>query len=75
MAAQEHRRNIGDFDISINIDNGINVWGLVTSGIGAVLLLASNPGGWAVIIFGITGLLVGLLKSVLGFFSSSYKQS
>ena len=72
MAAQERRRNIGDFDISINIDNGIKVWNLVTVGIGAVLLLVSNPAGMAL---GITTLLVGLLKSVWGFFSSSYKQS
>lgn len=72
MAAQERRRNIGDFDISINIDNGIKVWNLVTVGIGAVLLLVSNPAGMAL---GIATLLVGLLKSVWGYFSPSYKQS
>lgn len=75
MAAQERQRNIGDFDISINIDNGINVWGLVTSGIGAVLLLASNPGGWAVMTLGAVGLLVGAIKSLWGLFDSSFKRS
>ncbi|GAA7750400.1 hypothetical protein JP0167_06970 [Helicobacter pylori] len=66
------------FDFSFNIDSGINKLGLFAS-IGGLVILGLvnfwNPMGW--IELGLAGLLglVGVVKSVWGFFDSDYKKS
>lgn len=71
-----------NFKININVDNGLKVGGLVTGGIGAALgivFLVSNPAGWTIAFVGgvlaLVGSLVGVAKSVWGFFDSDYKKS
>lgn len=71
-----------DFKIDINVDNGLEVGGLVASGIGVALgiaFLVSNPAGWTIAFVGgvlaLVGSLVGAVKSVWGFFDSDYKKS
>ncbi|MGX3021277.1 hypothetical protein [Ursidibacter sp. B-7004-1] len=73
---------LNKFDMDIKIDNGIKLGGLIASGIGlvtGVIALASNPVGWTVAFVGgvlaLLGAAIGTAKSVIGFFSSSYKQS
>lgn len=64
-----------DFDLQINLDNGINVWGLLGGVVG--LAVAPFTGGASLWVTG-TALLTSLLsvgKAVWGAFSSSYKQS
>lgn len=70
------------FDISIKIDNGVQLLGLVSSGVGVVtgvFLFASNPVGWTLAFVGgalaVVGAIVGLSKSVWSAFSSNYKMS
>ncbi|GAA6981468.1 hypothetical protein ID0084_08340 [Helicobacter pylori] len=70
-----------DFDFSINTDSGIDKIGLLASmgglGFGIFGLLGAgaanfwNPAGWAAIGLG----LLGIVKSIWSFFSSSYKKS
>ncbi|HEJ9660030.1 TPA: GTPase [Proteus mirabilis] len=71
-----------DFKFNINIDNGLQISGLIASGIGGALgiaYLATNPVGWTIAFVGgaiaLVGSLVGLAKSIWGFFDSSYKKS
>ena len=71
-----------NFKININVDNGLKVGGLVAGGIGAALgvaFLVSNPVGWTIAFVGgilaLVGSLVGVAKSVWGFFDSDYKKS
>lgn len=71
-----------DFNVNINIDSGLKVSGLVASGIGAavgVAFLLSNPVGWTVAFVGgvlaLLGSMVGIAKSVWGYFDSDYKKS
>ncbi|CNI73447.1 ATPase involved in DNA repair [Yersinia frederiksenii] len=71
-----------DFIININVDNGLKIGGLVASGIGGALgivFLASNPVGWTLAFVGgaiaLVGSIVGIAKSVWGFFDSDYKKS
>lgn len=64
----------GSFDLKIDIDNGINLPGLLGAVVGGVLLFWT-PAGWAVLAIGAVTVLVGAVKSVIGFFSSDYKKS
>lgn len=71
-----------DFKVDINVDNGLEVGGLVASGIGVALgivFLASNPVGWSFAFVGgalaLLSSLVGAVKSVWGYFDSDYKKS
>lgn len=74
--------NIKNFNLDIKIDNGLNLIGLVSSGVAIVISivsLASNPVGWTFAFVGgvlaAVGALIGVTKSVIGFFSSDYKKS
>ncbi|HEK0726919.1 TPA: hypothetical protein SMP59_000169 [Proteus mirabilis] len=71
-----------DFKFNINVDSGLQISGLIASGIGGALgiaFLATNPVGWTVAFVGgaiaLVGSLVGIAKSIWGFFDSSYKKS
>jgi len=61
-------------DLKIDIDNGINIAGLLGAIAGGVLLFFT-PAGWVVMALGAITVLVSLAKSVIGFFSSDYKKS
>lgn len=74
--------NLKKFNLDIKIDNGLNLIGLVSSGVSAIagiVLLVATPAGWtATFIGGILALvvaLIGLTKSAIGLFSSDYKKS
>ncbi len=79
---QNNALALGKFDMDIKIDNGIKLGGLIASGVGlvtGVIALASNPVGWTVAFVGgvlaVLGAVIGAAKSVISFFSSSYKKS
>lgn len=61
-------------DLNIDIDNGINVPGLIGALAGG-LLMFWNPAGWVVLALGALTVLAGAAKAVMGFFSSDYKKS
>lgn len=74
--------NLQNFNLDIKIDNGLNLIGLVSSGVSVVtgiVLLATNPVGWTVTFVGgvlaVVVALIGVTKSVIGFFSSDYRKS
>lgn len=60
--------------LDVDIDNGVNVMGLIGTIVGAVGL-AFTPVGWAAIAVGAVGLVFSFYKSVRSFFSSDYKKS
>lgn len=71
-----------NFAINISVDNGLKIGGLVASGISGALgiaFLVSNPVGWTLTFVGgaiaLVGSIVGIAKSVWGFFDSGYKKS
>lgn len=66
-------RLAGDFSLNVNIDNGINVVGLLASLAGGAVLFW-NPAGWVLMSIGVATLLVGLAKAVWSFFDSDYKK-
>ncbi|MEB0188084.1 hypothetical protein QN410_25840 [Pseudomonas sp. Bout1] len=62
------------FDLKIDIDNGLKVKNLlITLGSGALLFW--NPAGWVILALGIAGVFFGAVKAVIGFFSSDYKMA
>ncbi len=63
-----------NFDLSEDIDNGVNVAGIISSIVGGVLLAISGA-GIAAIALGAVGLVFSVYKSVRSMFSSSYKIS
>ncbi|MFB6349812.1 hypothetical protein ACFBZI_10305 [Moraxella sp. ZJ142] len=82
MAHHNHSLEIHDFNMELKIDNGVSILDLVGSGFGLVTgiyFLASNPVGWSIAFVGgvvaTLGALVGVAKSVRGFFDSDYKKS
>lgn len=60
--------------LDVDIDNGVNVMGLIGTIVG-VVGLAFTPVGWAAITVGAVGLVFSFYKSVRSFFSSDYKKS
>ena len=65
------------FNIDIKIDNGVKLLELISSGIGIVtgMVLLISGGGWVVGVLALVGAVFGFAKSVIGFCSTSYKQS
>jgi archaellum component FlaC len=61
-------------DLDIKIDNGINIPGLIGALAGGLLMIW-NPAGWVMLALGAVTVLVGMVKAVIGFFSSDYKKS
>ncbi len=76
LASYENLRKArldGDFTLNVNIDNGINVYGLL-AGLAGGALMIWNPMGWVLMTLGAITLLTGLAKSVWGFFDDDYKK-
>lgn len=85
---QKHLKDLGElanekmrdaptasFSLDLKIDNGVNVIGLVTTAIGAAVLLLSNPAGWVVITFSALGLVISLAKALWGLVDEDYKKA
>lgn len=69
---------LNGMNLNFKINNGIEVVGLLSSIGGAVglVLAAGGPAGWGVAaVIGAVSLLIGFVKSILGFFSSDYKKA
>lgn len=71
-----------EFTMDIKIDNGLNILGLLGSGVGLItsaMLIFSNPVGWTLAfvggVLGALGAMLGAFKAVRGFFDSNYKKS
>jgi len=75
--------NEQNLKLHININNGINGWGVTGSAAGAGMLAYSvvtatnawNPFGWTMFAIGAITVLISFAKSIIGFFSSDYKMS
>ncbi|MDO6406512.1 hypothetical protein [Pantoea phytobeneficialis] len=63
-----------EFDLKIDIDNGISVWGILGSLAGAAAMIW-NPVTWPLMVLGAAGILINLAKAVWSFFDSDYKKS
>ncbi|MEM5534375.1 hypothetical protein [Pseudoalteromonas arctica] len=63
-----------NFDLSAEIDNGVNVVGIISSIVGGVLLAISGA-GIAAIALGAVGLVFSVFKSARSLIGSSYKMS
>ncbi|PKH56331.1 hypothetical protein CXF83_13115 [Shewanella sp. Choline-02u-19] len=63
-----------DTSLEVDIDHGINVWGVVGA-VGGGIALFWTPVGWAIIAVSAATLVFQLYKAVRSFFSSNYKQS
>lgn len=64
----------GKFDLKIEIDNGVNVPGLLGALAGGLLMIW-NPGGWIMIAVGAVTALAGAAKALWGMVSSEYKKA
>jgi hypothetical protein len=62
------------FNLDVEIDNGVNVIGIIGTVIGTVGL-AFTPVGWGALAVGAVGLVFSFYKSMRSFFSSDYKMS
>lgn len=63
-----------DTNININIDDGVNVWGILGA-VGGGLVLFWNPVGWGVVAVSVASLVFQVYKALRSMFSSSYKKS
>ncbi|MGI2096987.1 hypothetical protein [Shewanella glacialipiscicola] len=63
-----------NIELDINIDNGINVWGIVGA-VGGGALLMFTPMGWALLAISASTLVFQAYKALRSFFSNSYKFS
>ncbi|EGQ8145244.1 hypothetical protein GKA54_11425 [Vibrio parahaemolyticus] len=63
-----------DFDLKLDIDNGLRLTNLMAVIVGGTLLWW-NPAGWLVIGLGVVSIAIGAYKAVRGFLSSSYKKA
>jgi hypothetical protein len=66
------------FEFKIDIKSGVNWLGALTSVIGSaigVILCLTNPAGWVVLVLSGLGLLVSVIKLIVGFFNHDYRKS
>lgn len=63
-----------DFDLKLDIDNGLRLANLLALIAGGALLWW-NPASWLVIAMGAASIAIGAYKAVRGFLSSSYKKA
>jgi len=63
-----------DFDLKLDIDNGLRLTNLLALIVGGALLWW-NPASWLVIGMGAASIAIGAYKAVRGFLSSSYKKA
>lgn len=74
MAEVEISNDFGQ-KLEINIDSGINKWGVIGSLVGVGAAMFWNPGGWVILTLGILASLLSFAKAIIKFFSSSYRKS
>lgn len=70
----ETKSSFGNLKLTVDIDSGVSVAGLIGTAIGAVALALSGA-GIAALAIGAVGLVISFAKSIGSFFSSSYKMS
>ncbi|MGC3872877.1 AAA family ATPase [Halomonas sp. GXIMD04776] len=63
-----------DFDLKLDIDNGLRLTNLLAVIVGGALLWW-NPAAWPVLLMGAASVVVGAYKAVRGFLSSNYKKA
>ncbi|KJV35677.1 hypothetical protein [Luteibacter yeojuensis] len=76
LASYEHLRRVrteSTFSLNVNIDNGINYYGILGSLVSGGLLIW-NPAGWIIMSISIASLVASLIKSVWSFFNDDYKK-
>lgn len=61
-----------EFNLQIDIDNGLSTWGIISTVGGAIILILSGVTGVGLVL-GAIGLLASAWSSIRSFFSSSYK--
>lgn len=61
-----------DFEVKIDIDNGLKLTSLVATVVGSALMFW-NPAGWLILAPALAGMVFAAYKAVRSFFSSSYK--
>ncbi|OKB67191.1 hypothetical protein BHU62_09060 [Serratia marcescens] len=66
-------RVTGEFDLKIDIDNGISVWGVLGSLAGAAAMVW-NPVAWPLMVLGGAGIIISLAKAIWSFFDSDFKK-
>lgn len=67
-------RMTSKFELKIDIDNGINLWGLF-GGLAAAALMIWNPVTWPLMVLSGLGIVINLAKAVYGLFDTDYKKS
>ena len=75
--ANKQMRGVQDtgFSLDLKIDNGISVVGLAASAVSGVLLLLGGPAGWVFLTLGALGVVISVVKAVMGFLSEDYKKA
>lgn len=76
--SSDYQFNFGkkeNISFNFNMDNGINLAGIVGGVIGAAVLALSNPAGWVIIALSAVGIVINLIKSVWSFFDDDFKKS
>ena len=77
QVAGEQMREMGvpTFTMDLKVDNGVSVVGLVTTAMGAALMLFTGPAGWVVISLSAIGVVLSLAKAIRGLFDTDFKKS
>lgn len=63
------------FSLDIKIDNGVSAAGLISSAIGAVILLLIPGPGWVALAASVAGILISVFKALRSALSSDYKKA
>jgi hypothetical protein len=65
----------GNFNLTMEMDNGINSVGLFTALAGALMIFVFPPEGLLLLAIGVVPVIMSVVKSLYGFFDSDYKKS
>ena len=85
---QKHLKDLGEiagaqmrdlsgpsFNLDLRVNNGVNIAGLVTTAVGAIILALTGPAGWVVISLSVVGVILSLAKALWSLVDEDFRKS
>jgi hypothetical protein len=85
---QKHLKDLGEiagaqmrdlsgtsFNLDLRVSNGVNIAGLVTTAVGAIILALTGPAGWVVISLSVVGVILSFAKALWSLVDEDFRKA